>query len=88
MTQAAFGGTPFSTRVDLWLEASSGKIIRLNQVGPGFVICRSPEPMPPGPAKLAISVDGQVNRRDIFLDDGMSPDEPETHYHPLDDIPF
>lgn len=87
-TRAAFGGQPFTTNVDLWLEVGDQQI-ELAQVGPTFIIAAHAESVPSGVANVAISVDGSVYRRSIRLIHGMTPNDTMTPIVPLDDdLPF
>ncbi len=77
MTQAAFGGTPFSTRVDLWLECEHG-VVPLAQAGAEFVIAVEPVHIPACEAYVIVSVDGQQHRNRVRLIHGLSADNPRA----------
>jgi len=76
MIQAAFGGTPFSSEVDLWLEVEGyppGNIA-LSQAGADFVVVTEPIDLPAGPAWVVVSVDGHLYRNRVHLTRGISQD--------------
>lgn len=77
MTIGAFGSTPFSAVVDLWLDCEFGRV-PLSQTASTFVIAASPRDIPPCRATVVISVDGHEHRRSVNLIHGMSASNPHT----------
>ena len=87
MTTGAFGSTPFSAKVRLWLECEidGGHVIRLAQVASDFVIAVEPEDIPECDASVVVSVDGKEHRRPVrFL--GMSAENPEAAVSPRGEL--
>ncbi len=74
MQQAAFGGTPFSADVDLWLELEEHpkKTVPLTQAGVDFVAFAEPVALPAGPAWVILSVDGELYRNRVYLVNGST----------------
>jgi len=87
MTQAAFGLTPHSAEVDLWLECEHGRF-PLGHVGPDFIVMSRPASLPPCEAKVMISVDGHVFGRRVWLARGSSQADAEVAVMELDAAPF
>lgn len=74
MQQAAFGGTPFSAEVDLWLECDSqpGQSVPLTQAGTDFIAVADPIELPAGSGWVVVCVDGEHYRNRIYLVNGMN----------------
>lgn len=53
-------------------------VLRLAQVGPEFVIAKTPIELPPCDATIVVVVDGNARRSLIRLPRGMSPEVVET----------
>jgi len=90
MTEAAFGGPVFSSRVRLWLE-HGGHTIPLAQVGADFIIASEPCDLAPGTrATIVVKVNDDVSRQDYLLVDGLSRDQLESATVVLDEdgLPF
>ena len=68
-TMADVGG--HSAVVELELIVS-GRCVGLSQVAPEFVIVQNPENLAPCQAEVIVRVDGDENRRRVFLVDGIS----------------
>ncbi|NBC10957.1 MAG: hypothetical protein GVY24_04375 [Planctomycetes bacterium] len=90
MTQAAFGGNPFSTRVKLWLEGDAGKL-KLSHVGADFVIASEPCSLPAQtPVTVVVSVDGKEHRHRYLLREPLTTNKPRarTMICEPDGLPF
>lgn len=74
MQQAAFGGTPFSADVDLWLELEDDRqrAVPLTQAGVDFIAFVEPISLPAGPAWVMVSVDGEVYQNRVYLVNGTT----------------
>jgi hypothetical protein len=74
MQQAAFGGTPFSAEVDLWLELDQEptRTVPLTQAGVDFIAFAEPIDLPAGPGWVIVSVDGEEYRNRVYLVSGTS----------------
>ncbi len=87
MTTGAFGSTPFSAVVDLWLDCGQDRL-PLSQVGQSFIIAQSPRDLPAGTiGTVVVSVDGREHRRHVRLIEGMAETDPEAAVVP-DQVPF
>ncbi|MBI1373008.1 MAG: hypothetical protein GC159_09630 [Phycisphaera sp.] len=86
MSQAtAFGGRAFSAVVKQWLEIGDQRIMLCN-VGPTFIMTQTPQPVPAGPAIVAISIDGEEFRTSVIIDTAI---DAETYrIRPNDAVPF
>ncbi len=85
---AAFGGAPFSTVVDAWLEMGNSRI-SLSRVGPSFITPQQGAGhVPAGKATIVMSVDGELFRKDIYIEEPSSLDGTDICFRPDDDIPF
>lgn len=87
MSQTPFGITPFSTRVELWLEGEFGRVT-LAQTGPTFVIAASPRSLAPCKAVVVVSIDGKPFSRPVRLANGMSETDPRAMVLADDGLPF
>ena len=90
MTQAAFGGTSFSSVVNLWLEIGPD-VIPLAQVGADFVIASTPSQVPADTdAIVVVSINGHEYRHKYLLADGLSHDNSRSRTVVYDDdgLPF
>lgn len=48
------------------------RVLDLRQVGPNHAVVREPEDLPPGPAEIAVIVDGREHVSLVILIEGMS----------------
>ena len=55
-----------SATVELSLNLA-GRVVPLWEVGPNFVVLRTPERIPPGPAEVVVSIDGTLSQRSVEL---------------------
>ncbi len=80
MTQAAFGGTPFSAVVDLWFEpdGDEGVWIALSQAGSGFMTVAEPVDLPATAGWVVVSVDGELYRNRVYLPQGLNAGQLKT----------
>lgn len=85
MDTAAFGSTPFSAEVDLWLETDHGRV-ELAQVSSTFLIADEPQILPPCAGVVVTMIDGDEQRSAVELPDGMSPEVQFTPVHVVDRI--
>jgi hypothetical protein len=49
-----------------------GQILSIGQLGPDFLLLRTPIDHPPATARLFFSVDGNAREREVFLPEGIS----------------
>ncbi len=66
-----------SAVVQLTMECGDATI-RLSQVGPDFVIAKTPIQLAPCEATIIVIVDGNIRRTRVRLPGGMSPSIEET----------
>ncbi|MEM9348180.1 MAG: hypothetical protein AAGB26_16350 [Planctomycetota bacterium] len=91
MQQAAFGGTPFSAEVDLWLECDShpDRVVPLRQAGVDFIAAADPVELPAGSGWVVVSVDGEHYRNRVYLVNGMNTTHRKTEIVCFkDEVPF
>jgi len=77
MEIGAFGRTPCSSNVALWLECEHGRV-QLRQVGDRYIIAAKPTRLPVCWANLVISVDGRSSAHKVVLVNGMLESDIET----------
>jgi len=69
--------TSHSAIVQLTMEHGDA-VIRLSQVGPEWIIAKTPVELPPCEATIVVVVDGNERRTAVRLPQGMSPANEET----------
>ena len=62
----------YSPRIELYLVAGNERV-RLERIGPGYVIPRQGVALNPGPAEIAMLLDGEETIWPVDLLDGMVP---------------
>jgi hypothetical protein len=80
--------TGYSASVRLWL-ACDVREIPLSHASSTFVIAKQPESVPPGPATIIFSVDGERYERPVTLVSGLNPSNREAMVLSRDEVsPF
>lgn len=69
--------TAHSADVQMHLSVA-GQVLTIGRLGPDYVILDSPIDHPPSVAEVSLSVDGQANRWQVWLADGLSASRPRT----------
>ncbi len=87
MTQAAFGGKPFSASIGLHVEVKDERI-PLSHLAPGWFRCQVSRAFPAGKAVLVTRVDNRTRRRAINLRDGIAANGHATRFEFTDEPPF
>ena len=67
----------YSSDVRMQLNVN-GFVLKIDQLGPQFIILRDPVDHPSVNAEIVMSIDGRVRRWNVHLPDGISPDRPRT----------
>jgi hypothetical protein len=71
------GGHSADVRIAL---AVNGHVFNVAELGPDFVVLRNPLPHPPAEAEITLSIDGQVERWQVELLDGIVADGGDTRF--------
>lgn len=87
MTAGAFGTTPFSASIDMWLEVA-GQQVPIAQMGPNFVVLRERSEFEPGEAVLVLVVDGQRKSWPVKMPRGGSASDRWVVTLPSDNVLF
>jgi hypothetical protein len=69
----------FSYSADVRIELNvNGFVLPLSQIGPDFVTLRTGIDHPPADAEIVMSIDGEVNRWNVHLPEGISSGQSRT----------
>jgi hypothetical protein len=67
--EVKYHGYSADVRMELCVN---GRILRIGQLGPDFLILDDPADHPAGRAEIQMSIDGRVRRWPVHLPDGVS----------------
>jgi len=74
----------FSADVRMTLSIN-GHVVPIAQLGPDFLILRTPVEHDPAEAEIWLSIDGNERRWTVHLDNGIHPDRLRTAISPFGD---
>jgi hypothetical protein len=77
MQSATSNGKSHSADVRMELRVN-GSILSVAQLGPDFIVLRTPVDQPPVEAEMTLWIDGHEDRWPVWLDDGISAGQPRT----------
>ncbi|QDT14830.1 hypothetical protein [Alienimonas californiensis] len=68
---------PFSARTSLTLLCGDQEVA-VSEIGPGFLSLQKPSDLPPGPATVRATVNGQEHRWAVVIPEGLDPTATEV----------
>jgi hypothetical protein len=78
----------YSADVGMWLDCFAHGKVPLAQVSSSFIIAGEPVDIPPGPAKVVVTVDGTRYERLVQLVKGLSRHARHALVEPREQPPF
>jgi hypothetical protein len=72
-------GNSYGHSADVRMSLSvNGHVLKISQLGPGFLILRTPVEHAPANAEISLSIDGDESRWAVHLVNGIHPDRLRT----------
>jgi hypothetical protein len=76
-------GNSYGHSADVRMHLSvNGQVLPIAQLGPEFLILRTPVEFAPADAEISLSIDGKLRRWTVHLANGINPDRLRTAIAP------